>query len=120
MTLSRRRFITLPIAALVLPPALAQPTRDATLLTRAIPSTGERLPAVGLGTAIVFDRDDAETRRRAADVVQAHIAGGGRLIDTASTYGDAETVLGAVVADAKLRDRLFVATKVEAPDIDEF
>lgn len=120
MTLSRRRFISLPLAALVLPPALAQHTNEATLLTRAIPSTGERLPAVGLGTAIVFDRDDAETRRRATDVVQALAAGGGRLVDTASTYGDAETVLGAVVTAAKLRDRLFVATKVEAPDIDEF
>ena len=120
MTPSRRRFLTLPLAALVLPPALAQPTGDTTLLTRVIPSTGERLPSVGLGTAIVFDRDDAETHRRGADVVQALVAGGGRLIDTASTYGDAETVLGAVIADVKLRDRLFVATKVEAPDIDEF
>ena len=120
MTLSRRQFITLPLAMLVLPPALAQRTNEATLLTRAIPSTGERLPAVGLGTAIVFDSDDAETRGRATDVLQALAAGGGRLVDTASTYGDAETVLGAVIAAAKSRDRFFVATKVEALDIDEF
>jgi aryl-alcohol dehydrogenase-like predicted oxidoreductase len=120
MTLSRRQFITLPLATLVLPPALAQHTNEATLLARAIPSTGERLPAVGLGTAVVFDRDDAETRRRATDVLQALVAGGGRLVDTASTYGDAETVLGAVIAVAKSRDRFFVATKVEAPDINEF
>ena len=120
MTLSRRRFITLPLAALVLTPARAQQASGAAPLTRAIPSTGERLPAVGLGTANVFSRDDSGTRRYADDVVRALVAGGGRLIDTASTYGDAETVLGDVVAAAKLRDRLFVATKVEAPDKDEF
>ena len=120
MSISRRNFVGLPLAALALPPVLAQAASEAAILTRAIPSTGERLPAVGLGTASVFDRDDSETRRRATDVVQALVTGGGRLIDTGSTYGDAESVLGAVVAAAKLRDRLFLATKAEAPDIDEF
>lgn len=120
MTISRRNFVGLPLAALTLASAVAQPTSETAILTRAIPSTGERLPAVGLGTASVFDRDDADTRRRATDVVQALVAGGGRLIDTGSTYGDAESVLGAVVQASKLRDRLFLATKAEAPDIDEF
>ena len=120
MPISRRNLIRLPLAALALPPVFAQPANEAAILTRAIPSSGERLPAVGLGTASVFDRDDADTRRRAADVVQALATGGGRVIDTGSTYGDAESALGAVVAAAKLRDRLFLATKSEAPDIDEF
>jgi aryl-alcohol dehydrogenase-like predicted oxidoreductase len=120
MPISRRNFVRLPLSALALPPVFAQAANEAAMLTRAIPSTGERLPAVGLGTAWVFNRDDAETRRRAADVVRALVAGGGRVIDTGSTYGDAERVLGAVVAAAKLRDRLFLATKAEAPDIDEF
>lgn len=119
MPISRRNFVALPLAALVLP-ARAQPASDAALLTRAIPGTGERLPAVGLGTASVFNRDDPDTRRRAGDVVHALVTGGGRLIDTASTYGDAESVLGAVVADRKLRDRIFLATKTEAPDAGEF
>lgn len=120
MPISRRNFIGLPLAALALPPVLAQAASEAAILTRAIPSTGERLPAVGLGTASVFDRDDSDTRRRASDVVQALVTGGGRLIDTGSTYGDAESVLGAVVQNSKLRDRLFLATKAEAPDINEF
>ena len=120
MSMSRRSFVALPLAALALPSALAQTTGDATFLTRGIPSTGERLPCVGLGTASVFDRDDAETRQHASDVVQALVAGGGRLIDTASTYGDAESVLGAVIAAASLRGRLFLATKVEALDLAEF
>ena len=53
-------------------------------------------------------------------MVQALIANGGRLIDTASTYGDAEVVLGDVIAAAGLRDKLFIATKTEAPDDAEF
>ena len=120
MPISRRNFVGLPLAALVLQPVFAEAASEAAMLTRAIPSTGERLPAVGLGTASVFDRDDSDTRRRAADVVQALVAGGGRLIDTGSTYGDAESVLGAVVQASKLRDRLFLATKAETPDINEF
>jgi aryl-alcohol dehydrogenase-like predicted oxidoreductase len=121
MGLSRRRFIALPLAAAALPSALAQPGSDAAaVLTRAIPSTGERLPCVGLGTASVFDRDDAETRRLAGEVVRALVDGGGRLIDTASTYGDAEAVLGSVIAAGNLRSRVFLATKAEAPDLSEF
>jgi aryl-alcohol dehydrogenase-like predicted oxidoreductase len=88
-------------------------------ITRPIPSTGERLPAVGLGTASVFDRDDEATRRAAAEVVQALVGAGGRLIDTASSYGDAETVVGNVIAGAGLRDKIFIATKLEQPDAGE-
>src|SRR5207302_2590826 len=44
---------------------------------------------------------------------------GGRLIDTASTYGDAETVLGEVTALTGLRDKVFIATKLESPDPQE-
>ena len=103
-------------SALLAPPAHAQ--SDA-LITRAIPSSGERLPAVGLGTAQVFDTANEATRRKAAEVVQALIANGGRLIDTASTYGDAESVLGDVIAPAGLRDKLFIASKLEQPDAAE-
>jgi aryl-alcohol dehydrogenase-like predicted oxidoreductase len=113
ITLTRRAFTALAGAALV-SPALAQ-TGDP-LVTRAIPGTNERLPAVGLGTAAVFNSGDEATRQKAAAVVKALIAGGGRLIDTASTYGDAEAVLGEVMNAAGLRDKIFVATKLEAPE----
>ena len=52
-------------------------------------------------------------------MLQALIAGGGRLVDTSSVYGDAEAVLGDVTAPAGLRDKLFIATKLEAPDAAE-
>jgi len=113
--LTRRDFAALAAGALLARPAVAQPG-EAPLILRAIPGTNERLPAVGLGTANVFDSDDERTRRSAAEVVQALVAGGGRLIDTASSYGDAERVLGEVVAAAGLRDKVFIATKLEAPD----
>ncbi len=116
--ITRRQFGALAGAAVLAPHALAQ-TPAAPLVMRAIPASGERLPAVGLGTAAVFSRDDDATRRAAADVVRTLVDAGGRLIDTASTYGDAEAVLGKVIAAAHARDRVFVATKLESPDATE-
>ena len=113
---TRREFAALAGAAMLAAPAAAQ---TGELITRAIPGSGERLPAVGLGTAYVFDRDDESTGQKAAAVVQALVAGGGSLIDTSSVYGDAETVLGTVIASAQLREKLFIATKLESPDAAE-
>ena len=115
MRLTRRQFAIIPAAAATLTRA-AFAQQSAPAITRAIPKTGERLPAVGLGTAEVFDSDDAATRKKAAAVVRALIDHGGSLIDTASSYGDAETVIGEVTAPNNLRARLFIATKLEAPD----
>jgi aryl-alcohol dehydrogenase-like predicted oxidoreductase len=77
------------------------------------------LPAVGLGTAQVFDRADEPTRQKAAAVLDALFGNGGRLIDTASVYGDSEIVLGDVIASGRLRDKAFIATKLESPNADE-
>ncbi|MGB6536155.1 MAG: aldo/keto reductase [Xanthobacteraceae bacterium] len=115
MRLTRRELAILPAAAATASrSALAQ--ASAPLLTRAIPRSGEQLPAVGLGTAAVFDDDDAATRQKAQAVIQALVADGGSLIDTASSYADAESVIGEVTAPAGLRPKLFIATKLEAPD----
>ena len=103
-------------SALLAPAARAQ---TPALLMRAIPSSGEKLPAVGLGTAAVFDSADAATEQKATAVLQALVAGGGRLIDTASVYGDAEVVLGNVMAASGLREKVFLATKLESPDAAE-
>jgi aryl-alcohol dehydrogenase-like predicted oxidoreductase len=87
----------------------------AAVLTRPIPRTGERLPVVGLGTAIIFDiaGDVGKLAERRA-VIQAMIEGGARLIDTAPSYGTAESVVGDLASDLKARDKLFLATKVRA------
>jgi Aldo/keto reductase family len=105
-------------AGLLVRTAHGQPA-DAPLITRAIPGSGERLPAVGLGTAYVFDSDNEQTRRAASEVLATLVGAGGRLIDTASSYGNAEIVLGSAIANAGLRDKVFLATKLEAPDAAE-
>ena len=104
---SRREILALAAgvgAAAALPATSA--FAAAPVLTRAIPRTGERLPVVGLGTAIVFDiGDDAAKRAERRAVIQALLDGGGRLIDTAPSYGTAETVLGPVFPEIRPRAR---------------
>jgi aryl-alcohol dehydrogenase-like predicted oxidoreductase len=112
---SRRNFVAGIAASLLVPRVLAQTAGTATI-TRPIPHSGERLPCVGLGTANVFDRDSEETRKAASEVVRTLVDAGGRLIDTASTYADAEVVLGKVIASTGLRERVFIATKLEESD----
>lgn len=90
-----------------------EPGGGSPLLTRAIPSTGERLPAVGLGTWETFDvGPGVATRRPLADVLARFVARGGRLVDSSPMYGRAEGVLGALVREGGLLPSLFVATKV--------
>jgi aryl-alcohol dehydrogenase-like predicted oxidoreductase len=115
--ITRRDFAALAGGLLLSTKAAAE--TETPLLTRPIPGSGEQIPAVGLGTAYVFDENNEATRSKADAVVQALVKNGGRLIDTASTYGDAESVLGEVTKTAGLRDKLFIATKLESPDAGE-
>jgi len=85
---------------------------EAPLRTRPIPQGGEQLPVIGIGTAIIFDfENDPVKFAERRQVIQALVAGGGRLIDTAHAYGRAEDRLGELVVDLGARDRLFLATK---------
>jgi len=82
-------------------------------MTRKIPSTGEDLPAIGLGTWQVFDAgSDAAARAPLRAVLTAFSLSGGRLIDSSPMYGSAESVAGDLVAELGLREKLFIATKV--------
>jgi len=90
------------------------------LITRAIPSTGEKIPVVGIGTARRYDvGTSAEERGPLRDVLRAFPELGGRLVDTAPSYGNAESVVGDLVAEIGNRDDLFLATKVRARSKDE-
>ena len=104
-------------AALALDPgilrALATRLSTQNIITRAIPSTGELLPIVGLGSSATFaqvarDEDFAAIR----GVLQALVDGGGTVFDTAPGYGASEQVAGQVARDLGLHDRLFWATKL--------
>jgi aryl-alcohol dehydrogenase-like predicted oxidoreductase len=90
-------------------------TTPAGVLTRPIPHSGEPLPVIGIGTASIFDfHDDPAKYAERRQVLQRLVEGGGKLIDTASAYGNAEVVVGDLVAELGVRDRLFLATKVPA------
>lgn len=85
----------------------------AAMITRSIPSSGEAMPVIGLGTWQVFDVGAEERlRQQPRAVLQALAAGGGRIIDTSPMYGRAEGVTGDLVAELGLRPRVFLATKV--------
>ena len=106
-------------AALGIAPALAQTAAARPLLTRKIPRTGEPLAVVGLGTAIVFDiGNDAARRAERSAVIRNLLDGGARLIDTAPSYGTAEPVVGDLLAEMKVRDSVFVATKTRVASRD--
>lgn len=89
------------------------------VLARRIPRTGEALGVIGMGTQFVLDiGDDAARRAERIGVIRALIEGGGRLIDTAPSYVNAESTLGALLAEMKARERVFIATKFSDPGRD--
>jgi aryl-alcohol dehydrogenase-like predicted oxidoreductase len=117
---SRRRILTLGVglaASAWLPARGEAQTGRSGLITRPIPHSGESLPVVGLGTSQVFEVGNDPARRQAcAEVVKTLVAGGGKLIDTAPSYGNAESVVGDVLIATELRSRVFLATKLEDYD----
>jgi len=96
---------------------LAETERDDTglqaaeLVTRAIPSTGERLPVVGMGTAVIYENPTPEQIPPLRDTLRAFPGLGGRVLDSSPSYGRAESVVGDLLAELKTRDRFFLATK---------
>src|SRR5438046_8229304 len=83
------------------------------MLVRAIPSSGEKLPVIGLGTWRSFDVDlTADNRRQLEEVVSLFVKLDGRVIDTSPMYGRAEQVIGDLTAAPEIQEQLFLATKV--------
>ena len=88
-------------------------SESSAMLTRAILSSGEKLPVIGLGTWQAFDVDlTADNRRQLGDVLSLFVKLGGRVIDTSPMYGRAEDVIGELTAALGIRDKVFLATKV--------
>lgn len=86
---------------------------DAMLATRAIPSTGEKLPVIGMGTSGSFEVSEGTPEYDALrEVLKTFFAGGGTVIDTAPTYSVAEDVLGPLLAQQNLRPKAWLATKL--------
>ncbi len=117
---SRRRFLAIAAAAAAagLRPSLALGDMSAAaapetgpLLTRPIPSSGEMLPVIGMGTSGSFDVPAGE-RDALREVLRRFLAAGARVIDTAPVYGEAEAAVGALVAELGAREKVFLATKI--------
>ena len=115
--ITRRDYLRLSLAAGVSlgfgAHLLADDTRSLSLITREIPSSGERLPVVGLGSSATFAQvargEDSDALR---SVLQAMTEHGGTVFDTAPSYGVSEAVAGDLARELGLTDTLFWATKV--------
>ncbi len=105
---SRRRALLAALGGVFVPPAWSQEKNR--IHMKSIPSSGEQIPVIGLGTWQTFDvGSDAAARAQLRDVVKLL---NGNLVDSSPMYGSSETVAGDLIAQLKARERLFVATKV--------
>lgn len=83
------------------------------MLTRPIPSSGEQVPVIGLGTWQAFDlRPGDADWAQAGEALQAFADHGGKLVDSSPMYGRAEGAIGTLASERHLRPKLFLATKV--------
>jgi aryl-alcohol dehydrogenase-like predicted oxidoreductase len=89
---------------------LAADTAALPLITKAIPSTGEKIPVIGIGTNSFRDANYEEMR---AILNRMHELGGS-LVDTAASYGESEGVIGRALAELGTRDKMFISTKFNA------
>lgn len=107
-----RREVLAAVAALGFAPASAM-GEPSVMLSKKIPSSGEALPVIGLGTYSVFDvsgtPDEIATRK---DIVARLTGAGGSLIDTSPMYNRSEKTIGDVIDAGVDRNDLFLATKV--------
>jgi aryl-alcohol dehydrogenase-like predicted oxidoreductase len=116
--ITRREYLKVSLAvgaALTLEPAalLADTPSRGSLITRAIPSSGEKIPVVGLGSSATFAQvarsEDVSALR---EVFAAMLEHGGTVFDTAPAYGASEEVSGRIAKELGLTDRIFWATKL--------
>jgi len=118
---SRRSFLsaaTLAVTAAALdalPALAASPAAKSGLAKRAIPATGETIPVIGMGTSGSFEVD-AAGREPLKEVLRRFVAGGASVIDTSPNYSNAEDVLGDLVAELGVRNKIWLATKLAADD----
>jgi diketogulonate reductase-like aldo/keto reductase len=106
-----RMLSALGVAGAWRPEALRADTRAA--IRRPIPSSGEMIPVIGLGTSRTFDvKLDEARRKQLGEVMRAFFEQGGAVIDSSPMYGAAEAVIGELLRGETSRGRLFSATKV--------
>jgi diketogulonate reductase-like aldo/keto reductase len=114
ISIDRRKFILASAGAAVAAGAAAPGGLG--LLTKPIPSSGETIPALGMGSWLTFDvGDDSAARRARADVLAAFFEAGGRLVDSSPMYGSSQSVIGDALRTIGRGDGVFAADKVWTP-----
>ena len=110
--LNRRDFIALSSLSF-LPKLSIASALNQSMLKRVIPSSGEEMPVIGLGTSRVFDiersKNELNVREKILDIFYEN---GGRLIDTSPMYGMSEEIIGITAKKYIEKNRFFLATKV--------
>ena len=92
---------------------IADAAAPAAMLKRPIPSSGEMIPVIGMGTSSSFEVSPRSAEYQALkEVLKRFVDGGATLIDTAPTYSNAEDILGSLFRESGLRLRTFIATKL--------
>jgi len=117
MRMNRRELLTagIGVGVSVFLPSAGLCAQTAPLIQKKIPSSGESLPVIGIGTARRYESVTTEAERAPLREVLRQFKGmGGKVIDTAPSYGTAETVVGDLTAELKIRESLFLATKLGA------
>jgi aryl-alcohol dehydrogenase-like predicted oxidoreductase len=117
MQMSRRTLLEagIGVGASILLPSASLLAQAASLIQRKIPSTGESLPVIGIGTARRYEAVETEAERAPLrEVLRQFKEMGGKVIDSAPSYGTAETVVGDLTAELTIRESLFIATKLGA------
>ncbi len=111
--ISRRQFLGTTLLASAAISSLAEAASKSEMLRRPIPSSGEMIPAIGMGTSGSFQIPAGSAEYEALkDVLKRFFAGGATLIDTAPTYGNAEDNLGPLLTEGGYRKKAFIATKL--------
>ena len=115
MNLNRRELLKIGLCAgaSVLLPSGGLLAQAGPLIQKKIPSTGETMPIIGIGTARRYEEIHPEAEKAPLrDTLRQFKELGGTVIDSSPTYGTAEAVVGDLVDELKIRDSLFLATKV--------
>ena len=109
----KRRDLLHLVPALGAASVFAQTPAQPQLLTRPIPSSGEQIPVIGLGTWITFNvGNDTAARAQSTEVMRQFFAAGGKLIDSSPMYGSSQGVIGEALQKLQAQSRVFSAEKV--------
>src|SRR5262245_6188646 len=111
-TWSRRRWLKWSVGASTLA-LFAKLAEQEKMVTKPIPSSGERLPVIGLGSSATFS-EAAQSKDVAGlrEVMMRLVEHGGRVFDTAPAYGSSEEFAGRIAREASITSKIFWATKV--------